>query len=104
MGWMIRVLGLNSQWGLGIFLFTTASRTALGPAQLPLPYLFVILCQFSFVLSLSPSPCLSFCVPQKHNFPKFWITVIFSCSYLKPICYAYVNIPFKYDMYLAVFQ
>jgi hypothetical protein len=23
-GWMIRVLGFKSQWGLGIFLFTTS--------------------------------------------------------------------------------
>jgi hypothetical protein len=33
MGWMIGVLGFDSRWGLGIFLFTTASRTALGPTQ-----------------------------------------------------------------------
>jgi hypothetical protein len=33
MGWTIRVLGLNSQWGLGIFLFTIVFRTALGPTQ-----------------------------------------------------------------------
>jgi hypothetical protein len=32
MGWTIRVLGFNSQWGLGIFLFTM-SRMALGPTQ-----------------------------------------------------------------------
>jgi len=28
-GWTIRILGLDSWWGLGIFLFTTTSRTAL---------------------------------------------------------------------------
>jgi hypothetical protein len=33
LGWMIGVLGFDSQWGLGIFLFTTTSRTALGPTQ-----------------------------------------------------------------------
>jgi hypothetical protein len=32
-GCMIGVLGFDSQRGLGIFLFTTASRTALGPTQ-----------------------------------------------------------------------
>jgi hypothetical protein len=32
-GWTIGVLGFDSRWGLGIFLFTTASRTALGPTQ-----------------------------------------------------------------------
>jgi hypothetical protein len=26
MGWMIRVLGFDSQQGMGIFLFTTTSR------------------------------------------------------------------------------
>jgi hypothetical protein len=31
------VLGFNSLWGLGIFL-TTASRTALGPTQLPIQW------------------------------------------------------------------
>jgi hypothetical protein len=30
---MIGVLGFDSRRRLGIFLFTTASRTALGPAQ-----------------------------------------------------------------------
>jgi hypothetical protein len=30
-GWMIGFLGFDSRWGLGIFLFTTASRTALRP-------------------------------------------------------------------------
>jgi hypothetical protein len=37
-GWMIKVLGFNSQWGLGIFLFTTASRMALGPTQPPIQW------------------------------------------------------------------
>jgi hypothetical protein len=32
-GWKIRVWGFDSRRGLGIFLFTTASRTALGPTQ-----------------------------------------------------------------------
>jgi hypothetical protein len=32
-GWKIGVLGFDSRRGLGIFLFTTASRTALGPTQ-----------------------------------------------------------------------
>jgi hypothetical protein len=36
-GWTIGVLGFDSRWGLGIFLFTTASRTALGPTQPPIP-------------------------------------------------------------------
>jgi hypothetical protein len=35
---MIGVLGLNWWWGLGIFLFTTMSRTALGPAQPPIEW------------------------------------------------------------------
>jgi hypothetical protein len=30
-GWMIGVLGFDSRRGLGVFLFTTASRTTLGP-------------------------------------------------------------------------
>jgi hypothetical protein len=33
---MIGVLGLDSRRGLGIFLFTTTSRTALGPTQPPI--------------------------------------------------------------------
>jgi hypothetical protein len=33
MDWTIGVLGFDSQQGLGIFLFTTASRTALGHTQ-----------------------------------------------------------------------
>jgi hypothetical protein len=36
MGWTIGVLGFDSRWGLGIFLFITASRTALGPTQPPI--------------------------------------------------------------------
>jgi hypothetical protein len=35
MGWTIGVLGFDSRQGLGIFLFTTASRTALWPTQPP---------------------------------------------------------------------
>jgi hypothetical protein len=38
MGWMIGVLGFNSWWGLGIFLFTTVSGTALGPTQPPIQW------------------------------------------------------------------
>jgi hypothetical protein len=37
-GWMIGVLGFDSRQGLGIFLFTTASRTALGPTQHPIQW------------------------------------------------------------------
>jgi hypothetical protein len=36
MGWTIWVLGFDSRQGLGIFLFTTASRMALGPTQPPI--------------------------------------------------------------------
>jgi hypothetical protein len=32
------ILGFDSRWGLGIFLFTTASRTALGPTQPPIQW------------------------------------------------------------------
>jgi hypothetical protein len=35
-GWTIGVLGFDSRRGLGIFLFTTVSRTALGPTQPPI--------------------------------------------------------------------
>jgi hypothetical protein len=35
---MIRVLGFDSQQGLGIFLFTTASRMVLGPTQPPIQW------------------------------------------------------------------
>jgi hypothetical protein len=38
MGWTIGVLGFDSWWGLGIFLFTTASRMALGPTQSPIQW------------------------------------------------------------------
>jgi hypothetical protein len=38
MGWMIGVLGFDSRRGPGIFLFTTASRTALGPTQPPIQW------------------------------------------------------------------
>jgi hypothetical protein len=37
-GWTIGVLGFDSRWGLGIFLFTTVSRTALGPTQPPIQW------------------------------------------------------------------
>jgi len=35
---MIGVLGFDSRRGLGIFLFTTASRPALGPTQPPIQW------------------------------------------------------------------
>jgi hypothetical protein len=38
MGWTTRVLGFDSWRGLGIFLFTTASRTALRPTQPPIQW------------------------------------------------------------------
>jgi len=38
MGWMIGVLGFDSWWGLGIFLLTPVSRTALGPTQPPIQW------------------------------------------------------------------
>jgi hypothetical protein len=38
MGWMIGVPGFNSWQGLGIFLFTTASRMALRPTQPPIQW------------------------------------------------------------------
>jgi hypothetical protein len=37
-GWTIGVLGFDSLRGLGILLFTTASRTALGPTQPPIQW------------------------------------------------------------------
>jgi hypothetical protein len=37
-GWTIRVLGFGSRRGLGIYLFTTASRTALGSTQPPIKW------------------------------------------------------------------
>jgi hypothetical protein len=36
MGWTIWVLEFDSRRGLGIFLFTTVFRTALGPTQPPI--------------------------------------------------------------------
>jgi hypothetical protein len=36
MGWMIGVLGFDSRWRLGIFLFTSASRPVLVRAQPPI--------------------------------------------------------------------
>jgi hypothetical protein len=36
--WTIGVLGFDSRRELGVFLFTTASRTALGPTQPPIQY------------------------------------------------------------------
>jgi hypothetical protein len=38
MGWTMGVLGFDSPRGLGIFLFTTASRTALEPTQPPIQW------------------------------------------------------------------
>jgi hypothetical protein len=38
MGWTIGVLGFDSRRGLGIFFFTTASRTALEPTQPPIQW------------------------------------------------------------------
>jgi hypothetical protein len=38
MGWTIGVIGFDSRPGLGIFLFTTASRTAVGPTQPPIQW------------------------------------------------------------------
>jgi hypothetical protein len=38
MGWTIRVQGFDSWQGLGIFLFTTMSRKALGPTQPPIQW------------------------------------------------------------------
>jgi hypothetical protein len=37
-GWKIGILGFDSRRGLGIFLFTTASRTALEPTQPPIQW------------------------------------------------------------------
>jgi hypothetical protein len=37
-GLSIEVLGFDSLLGLGIFLFTTASRTAMGPTQPPIQW------------------------------------------------------------------
>jgi hypothetical protein len=38
MGWMIGVLGFDSRRALGIFLFTTVSRTVLGLTQPPIQW------------------------------------------------------------------
>jgi hypothetical protein len=38
MGWKIGVIGFDSQQELGIFLFTTTSRTALEPTQPPIQW------------------------------------------------------------------
>jgi len=38
MGWMTGVLGFDSWQGLGTFLFTTLSSTALGPTQPPIQW------------------------------------------------------------------
>jgi hypothetical protein len=38
MGWMIRIVGFDSRQGLGSFLFTTTSRTALGPTHPPIQW------------------------------------------------------------------
>jgi hypothetical protein len=35
-GWAIEVVGFDSRRGLGIFLFTIASRTVVGPTQPPI--------------------------------------------------------------------
>jgi hypothetical protein len=37
-GWTIGVIGFHSRRGLGVFLFTTSSRTALGPIQPPVQW------------------------------------------------------------------
>jgi hypothetical protein len=37
-GWTIGILGFDSRRGRGIFLFTTASRTVLGPTQPPIQW------------------------------------------------------------------
>jgi hypothetical protein len=42
--WMIGVLGFDFRRGLGIFLFTTASRTALVPNQPPIQWVPGALC------------------------------------------------------------
>jgi len=38
MGWMIRVLGFDSWWGLGILLFSTPSRLGMGPTLPPIQW------------------------------------------------------------------
>jgi hypothetical protein len=42
-GWMIRVIVFDSRRGLGIFPFTTASRTALVPTQPPMQWVLGLL-------------------------------------------------------------
>jgi hypothetical protein len=37
-GWTIEILKFDSWRGLGIFLFTTATSTALGPTQPPIQW------------------------------------------------------------------
>jgi hypothetical protein len=37
--WTIGILGFDSRRGLGIFFFTTMSRTALGPTQPPIQWI-----------------------------------------------------------------
>jgi hypothetical protein len=39
MGWTIKVLGFHSWWVLGIFIFTTMSKTVLDPTQPPTQWL-----------------------------------------------------------------
>jgi hypothetical protein len=39
LGYGLDERGFDSRWGLGVFLFTTASRTALGPAQPPIQWI-----------------------------------------------------------------
>jgi hypothetical protein len=34
----VGILGFNSQWGLGTFLFTTVARNALGPTHPPIQW------------------------------------------------------------------
>jgi hypothetical protein len=38
MGWKIEVLGFDSWWEVGILLFTTVSRVALGPIWSPIQW------------------------------------------------------------------
>jgi hypothetical protein len=42
-GWTIGVLGFDFRRGMGIFLFTTASTTALGPTQPPISWVLGVL-------------------------------------------------------------
>jgi hypothetical protein len=43
MGWMIGCLGFDSWQGLGIFLFDSMSRLAVGPAQPPIQWVLGVL-------------------------------------------------------------